>query len=113
MVLTSESYLKNDILQEALVLDNSTKFNISDENISKLTETTIVFPVSVDDFLERKKALHLLSVFFFEEDKLLPQALKSFWNWCNSNTALLEARTSSDKKYLVKLTLAIDERIYL
>ena len=53
LVLTSESYLKNDILQEALVLDNSTKFNISDENISKLTETTIVFPVSVDDFLER------------------------------------------------------------
>ena len=112
-VLTSESYLKNDVLQEALVLDISTRFSISDENISKLTETTIVFPVSVDDFLERQKALHLISAFFFEEDKLLPQALKILLNWCNSNRALLEARTSSDKKYLVKLTLAIDERIYL
>ena len=112
-VLTSESYLKNDVLQEALVLDISTRFSISDENVSKLTETTIVFPVTVDEFLERQKALHLLSVFFFEEDKLLPQALKMFLNWCNANRALLEARTSGDKKYLVKLTLAIDERIYL
>ena len=112
-VLTPEIYLKNDVLHEAMVLDISTRFSISNEDVSKLTEITIIFPTSVDDFLERQKALHLLSVFFFQEDKILPQALQIFMNWCSSNRALLEARTSSDKKYLVKLTLAIDERIYL
>ena len=102
-----------DFLQESLVLDVSTKFSMSEESISKLTETTIVFPKNVEEFIERQKALHLICVFFFEEEKLLPQALRILLFWCTSNRSLLEARSANDSKYLVKLMLAIDERIYL
>ena len=38
-VLTSLSYLKLDIMQEALVLECSTKFKFSDHDVTKLTET--------------------------------------------------------------------------
>ena len=48
-VLTTESYLRIDVLNKATVLDVSTRFEISDEYISKLTETTIIFPESCED----------------------------------------------------------------
>ena len=67
----------------------------------------------MEEFIERQKALHLICVFFFEEEKLLPQALRILLFWCTSNRSLLEARSANDSKYLVKLMLAIDERIYL
>lgn len=72
-VLTSES----DIMQEALALECSTKFKFSDDDVTKLTETMVIFPTSVEDFLQRQKALSLLSCFFFEEHKMLPQASKN------------------------------------
>ena len=113
LVFTSESYLKTDIMKQALVLECSTKFNYSEEDVTKLTETMIIFPNSVEELTERLKALLVISSFLFEETKMLPQAAKKLVNWCTDNRSLLEARAASDKFYLTMLTLAIDERIYL
>ena len=44
LVLTIESYPRTDVLNEAMVLDLSTRFEISDEYISKLTVTKNNFP---------------------------------------------------------------------
>ena len=63
-VLTSESYTREDILSEALILDVSTQFEISSEFISKLTETTIVFPDKPEDMIERFKGIKVLAEYF-------------------------------------------------
>ena len=96
-----------------MVLDCSTRFNISEENVVKLTETSVISPSTAEEFVERQKALHLLCAFFFEEDKILPQAILTFKNWCFDNRSLLEARLAADKRYLTRLIFAIDESIYL
>ena len=81
-VLTTESYLKTDVLNEAMVIDVSTRFKISDEYISKLTETTIMFPESCEDVIERFKGIKVLANFFFEADNVITQAYISILNWC-------------------------------
>ena len=80
-VFTSESYLKTDIMKQALVLECSTKFNYSEEDVTKLTETMIIFPTSVEELTERLKALLVISSFLFEVTKMLPQAAKKLVNW--------------------------------
>ena len=71
LVLTSESYLREIILSEALVLEVSTRFGISSEFVSKLTETTIVFPENCEDMIERFKGLKVLADYFFRADTII------------------------------------------
>ena len=51
-------------MKHALGFECSTKLNYSDEDVSKLTEAMIIFPISVDEFIERLKALLAISSFF-------------------------------------------------
>lgn len=73
----------------------------------------IIFPTSVDELIERLRALLVINSFLFEETILLPQTAKKLVNVCVDNRSILEARTASDKFYLTMLTLAIDKKIYL
>ena len=51
-ILTTKSYLRTDVLNEAMVLDVSTQFDILEEYVTKLTETTIIFPDNCEDVIE-------------------------------------------------------------
>ena len=112
-VLTTESYQRTDVLNEAMVLDVSTRFEISDEYISKLTETTIMFPESCEDMIERFKGIKVLANFFFGADNVITQAYISILNWCQDNRQILEARYAMDNLLIPKLMVSTDERLHL
>ena len=112
-VLTSESYMREDILSEALVIDVSTRFEISSEFISKLTETMIVFPENPEDMIERFKAIKVLASYFFREDTVITQAYIFLLNWCQDNRQILEARCAMDKNLITKIMVSTDERMHL
>ena len=63
-VLVTESYLREDVLSEVLVLDVSTRSEISEEYITKLTETTIKFSNICEDMIERFKGIKVFAIFF-------------------------------------------------
>jgi len=112
-ILTTESYLRNDILSEAMVLDVATRFGISDEYISKLTETTIMFPENCEDMIERYKGIKVLCIFFFGEDNVTAQAYIFLIDWCKDNMQILEARCAMDNLLIPKLMISTDERLHL
>ena len=58
-----------------MVLDVSTRFEVSDEYISKLTETTIVFPESCEDMIERFKGIKVLANLFFGTDNVITPSI--------------------------------------
>ena len=96
-----------------MVLDVSTRFEISDEYISKLTETTIMFPESCEDMIERFKGIKVLANFFFGADNVITQAYISILNWCQDNRQILEARYAMDNLLIPKLMVSTDERLHL
>ena len=113
-LLVFETIDRYDILQEALVIDLSTRFEITATTVDKLTKTHICRPRSTKEFLEKLKALNVITILFWSEVERLPQALTVLSNWCTDNRCLIEARAASDKQFLVaKMSVAIDERIYL
>lgn len=82
LVLMVESYLRRDVLNKAMGFDVTTCFEISDQYISKLTETTIMFLESCEDMIERFKGIKILSNFFLGVDNVITQVYISILNWC-------------------------------
>ena len=84
-VFTSKSYIQEDTLTKSLVLDVSTRFEISSKFIAKLTETTIAFLDNCEDMIERYNRVKVLAVYFFREDTIIAQAYIFLVNWCQDN----------------------------
>jgi hypothetical protein len=113
VVLSSENaVLRSDTFEDALVLNLSMKFEMSAASLSKLTKTQLVLPKSVDNTIERLKALKILANHFFSDDAPIPQGLLFFVNWCEVNKILLYKEFYLDDQYLAKIILAIDDRIF-
>ena len=91
-VLTSEDLMRTDMLHEGMILDISTKFEISSASLDKLTKTHVLFPTSTDGMIERVKALQKLVAFFFGEISYAAQGLKSLVNKCLGNKSLLHVK---------------------
>ena len=68
-----------------MVLDVSTRFDISEKCVTKFTETTIIFPGNCEDMIERFKAMKVLADYFFGSDNIITQAYTSLTNWCSDN----------------------------
>ena len=51
-----------------MVLEATTKFTISDEIVERLTKTSVQFPTTAEDLIERFKAMRELASFFFPVD---------------------------------------------
>ena len=64
-ILITKLYLRIDVLNEAMVFDVSIRFDMSDEYVTKLTETTIIFRVSCEDMIERFITIKVLVDYFF------------------------------------------------
>ena len=112
-VLTSEGLMRTDTLHEGMVLDYSTKFDISNASLNKLTKTQVLFPTEIEDMIHRIKGLYTLAKFFFKKNGYLSQGLKRVVNFCSDHKRLLRTRIYMDKKFIAKFICAIDERIYL
>ena len=59
-VITSSDVIRNDVLQEGIVLDYSTKHEMSNNSLNKLTKTQVLFPTNVDTSFENLKQFMLL-----------------------------------------------------
>ena len=110
-VLETESYLRNDVLREAMVLDASTKFEISKEYVEKLTKTSVQFPTTAEDLIERFKAMRELASFFFPIESYLAQFYIQLTNWNMRYRRIVDLRVAMDSKFIAKFLVATDNRV--
>ena len=85
---------------------------MSNSSLAKLTKTSLVFPTSVHETIDRFNSLRLITAFFFGEVSILPQSLLALTNWCENNKALIQTRILMDTEFLVKFMLCVDDRIH-
>ena len=112
-VLTSEGIICSDTLQEGMVLDFATKFDMSAISLSKLTKTQVLFPKDVEELTHRIRGLHILASFFFKKTGFMSQGIKQMVNFCLDNRSLLKTKIYLDNEFIAKFMCAIDERVYL
>jgi hypothetical protein len=112
-VLSSEGIFRSDTLYEGMVLELSTKFDMSQDSLKKLTKTQVVFPVDAEEMIHRIRGLSLLSDYFFKKSSFLSQGLEKLVNFCLENKIILKTRIHLDSKFIPKFLCAIDERIYI
>ena len=110
-VLETESYLRNDVLREAMILEASTKFEISTEYIEKLTKTSVQYPTTAEDLIERFKAMRELASFFFPAESYLAQFYIRITNWNMRYRKILDLRVAMDAKFIAKFLVATDNRV--
>ncbi len=112
-VLSSENdVLRSDTFEEALVLNLSTKFEMSAASLTKLTKTQVVLPRSVDDTIERFKALKILAVLFFSDGSPIPLGLMHLVDWCEMNKITLSKYFYMDELFLARIIVAVEDRIF-
>ena len=88
-VISSESIFRTDTLNEGMVLDYSTKFDISAESLSKPTKTQVVFTVDVEELIHRLQGIHVLTIFFLKNNGYVSQGLQKLVNFCVDNKRLI------------------------
>ena len=111
-VLTSEGIMRGDTLQEGMVLDYATKFDMTAASLSKLTKTQVLYPTTVEDLTHRMKAFQCLASFFFKRHGYLSQGLLKVVKFCVANRMLIRTRIYIDKAFIAKFMCAIDDRVY-
>ena len=111
-VITTEDFMSSDTLYQGLVLDYSTKFEISESALSKLTKTQVKFPTDVEATIERFRALKVLCKMMFGRISLPAQGLQGLVVKCQDNKRLLKTHHSMDDEFIPKLMCAIDHRLY-
>jgi len=110
-VLETESFLRNDILRDAMVLEANTKFSISEEYVEKLTSTSIQFPTTSEQVIDRFKAMQELATLFFQMESFIAQFYISLVNWATRCKKILDVRITMDPKFIAKFLVATDERV--
>ena len=111
-VLSTEGVLRTDTLHDGMVLDFSTKFDMSAASLSKLTKTQVLFPTDIEEMTHCFRGLKVLAPFFFREVGYMSQGLRQVVNFCLDNRMLLRARFHMDPSFIAKIMCAVDERIY-
>ena len=111
-VLSSEGIMRTDTLHDGMVLDFSTKFDMSASSLSKLTKTQVLFPKDVEEMTHRFRGLQTLAAFFFKPKGYMSQGLRQVVNFCLDNRMLLRARIHMDDSFIAKMMCAVDERVY-
>ena len=70
-VLSSEGIFRSDTLYDGMVLDLSTKHEITTDSLQKLTKSQVKFPSDAEDMLHRIRGLSLLAEYFFKKSSYL------------------------------------------
>ena len=111
-VITSEDCFRSDALYEGMVLDYSTKFEMSHKSLEKLTRSKIRFPTDLEGTLERIRALTALCQLFFGRRSFPAQGLKQLTTKCLDNKRMLKANCCLDKQFIAQFLCSIDNRLY-
>jgi hypothetical protein len=111
-VIISEGVLRTDALYEGMVLDYSTKHDMTNASLDKLTKTQVLFPSNIESAIERIQAIQALSSYFFGTRSFINQGLVKLVNSCLDNKQLLRTKLYMDSQFIAKFIYAIDDRIY-
>jgi hypothetical protein len=110
--IISEGIMRTDTLYEGMVLDYSTKHDMSASSLAKLTKTKVMFPTSIETTVERIQALKTLATYFFGHRSFISQGLTKLVHQCLDNKQLLRTKLYMDEQFIAKFIYAIDDRIY-
>ena len=111
-VIISEGILRTDTLYEGMVLDYSTRHDMSATSLDKLTKTQVRFPSNIESAIERIQAIQILSTYFFGLRSFISQGLTKLVNSCLDNKQLLRTKLYMDSQFIAKLIYSVDDRIY-
>ena len=110
-VISSKDVIFNDSLHEGIMLDFSTKHEISKASLTKLTKTQVIYPTSIELMVERVEAITVFANLFFTEKSYLTKGLDHLLTLCKSNRTLLRTKLYMDKMFIAKFLFSIDDRI--
>ena len=110
-VISSSDIMKNDTLHDGIILDYSTKHEISSSSLEKLTKTKILFPVDIESSIERLRALETLVRLFLGRISPAQQGLQRLVNLCTDNNRLLKTKLFLDEMFIAKFHYTIDDRL--
>jgi hypothetical protein len=110
--ITSEDCIRNDTLHKGMVLDLSTKFEMSSDSLDKLTKTNVAYPSTIEGLIECLRVIRELSIFFFNELSYASQGLTSLTLKFMDNKPLLWARAMVDEEFISKVICCVDDRLY-
>ncbi len=94
-----------------MVLEASTKFEILDKYVEKLTKTSVQFPSTAEDLIERFKAMRELACFFFPVESFISQFYIRITNWNMRCRRIIDLRVAMDPKFIAKFLVATDNRV--
>ena len=95
-----------------MVLDLSTKFEMSSASLEKMTKTQIKFPVDIDGFIDRIRVLQVLVEFLFGPRSFGAQGLIGLSNKFLDNKTTLKVKAAQDSNFIAKYLCCIDDRLY-
>ena len=110
-VISSKDVIFNDSLHEGIMLEFSTKHEITKSSLTKLTKTQVMYPSSIELMLERVEAITVFANLFFTEKSYLTKSLQHLLILCKSNKTLLRTKLYLDKLFIAKFLFSIDDRI--
>ena len=110
--IVSEGVLRTDTLYEGMVLDYSTKHDMSVTSLAKLTKTQVMYPATIETAVERIQAIQVLAAYFFGRRSFISQGLTKMVNQCLDNKQMLRTKLYMDSQFIAKLIYAVDDRIY-
>ena len=110
-VISSLDIIRTDTLHEGIVLDYSTRHEMTSNSLEKLTKTQILFPTDVDASIERLRALEALVRLFLGKISIAQQGLKRLVNLCLDNKQLLKTKNYLDEMFIPKLHFSVDDRL--
>jgi len=110
-VISSKDIIFHDSLHEGIMLDFSTKHEITKSSLTKLTKTQVLYPGSIELMVERVEAITAFANLFFTEKSHLTKGLQLLLNLCKSNRTLFRTKLYLDKLFIAKFLFSIDDRI--
>ena len=110
--ITCKDIIFNDTIHEGILLDFSTKHEITKNSLTKLTKTQVMYPNSMELMLERINAIAAFAELFFTDKTYLIEGLNYLRTICTkSNRTLLRIKLYLDKMFIAKFLFSIDDRI--
>ena len=110
-VLSSLDVIRADTLQEGIILDYSTRHEMSSKSLEKLTRTQVLYPATIEASIERLRALHALVLLFFGKLSFPEQGLKKLVNLCSDHKRLLRTKQYLDDMFIPRLLFMVDDRL--
>lgn len=108
-VILSKYVIFNDSLHKGIMLDFSTKHEITKASLTKLTKTQVIYPTSIKLMVKRVEAI--TANLFFTEKSYLTKGLNHLLTLCKSNRTWFRTKLYLDKMFIAKFLFSIYDRI--